>query len=245
MLFPGDPGKHGDGWGILIQSLNLDKYDILYRSLKPIYSDSLKLITHLIDNLILKLDNASILIHSRAASTKMPKNIYSVQPFKLESKLGYPLYLIHNGSIDKEALYHDELESLIDKRYLDIYSDSYFLARYIGFNTSSKIDIDVIKGLKKYVKSALNIGLTLMLNDRLEILIGNYYKSLNKSREARNYYKMYRVFDRDIAIYASSTIIDYYKPGLDLDWKEMKNGEFDIYYLDKNGITRIFNDVIF
>lgn len=59
--------------------------------------------------------------------------------------------------------------------------------------------------------------------------MGSYYRLSDKPEEGFNYYKMYRSEDPQYGtlIYVSSTLIDYYRPSIDLKWELVPNGTFE------------------
>jgi glutamine amidotransferase len=169
----------------------------------------------------------------------MPINIFSTHPAEAVTSEGYRLYLIHNGTVDKDRI----LEDLgIDKRgiYASLYNDTYFLTQMIAARINSHIDEGTLGEIIGYTVSALNIGVILVRDRDVEVAIGSFYRVYDKAVERRNYYKIYRAVSRDpIYIYSSSTTIDIYRPDLDLKWVEIPNGLFEVYRIWYDGLSRV------
>jgi len=231
-LFGPGEESHKDGWGRLnIQLYEGDLSISHIRSMKPIYKEkppirlSLSPLEEFIEDTFF-ID----FMHARAGSTGMPKNFFSIHPFKEETKEGYILYLMHNGAVYKELLLK-ELGIDVDSEYASLYTDSYFLAKYLSRYVSDKLNREIVKDLIRFTKTALNLGIVLITKQEIYILLGSYYKKGDKPKEMRNYYKMYFVEYNESVIYLSSTIVDFdeYRPKNILKWEEIENGRYDIY----------------
>ena len=234
-LLSREEASHRDGWGRL--NIYIYKGDIsltLHKSIKPIYIEnhSTTLGAYLKKD---SLSNGYVidLVHARAKSKGMPRNIFSVHPLESITKNGYKLFLIHNGSVYRERIIKDMRQNLSDK-YIELYTDSYFLTKYLASIIDDDINEYIIKDAAKYTKTALNMGLVLISDEYLYITVGSYYKEDDKPKEMRNYYKIYRYADNDIVIYASSTIVDFeeYRPKNIPKWTEVENGYFEIYKIN-------------
>ncbi len=231
--------SHRDGWGrlsVLITTRGVEKLAIA-KSIDPFYED-IDARAHL--HQLGSLDGAAVeMIHVRAAAAGMPINIFSTHPAEAMTNEGYRLYLIHNGTVDKDRI----LEDLgIDKRgiYASLYNDTYFLAQMIAVRIKSHIDEGTLREIIGYTVSALNIGVILVRDRDVEVAIGSFYRVYDRAVERRNYYKIYRAVSRDpIYIYSSSTTIDIYRPDLDLEWVEIPNGLFEVYRIWHDGLSRV------
>jgi len=222
--------SHKDGWGRIIvfynnsSSISRIHYE---KSVNPIYKDKPQPINSGYSNMFVEF------VHARAASRKMPINLVSTHPISYFTRNGELLYLIHNGSVLK-----DELAKITgsSNNELSLYTDTYFLAKFFGGLERLDGEKHLYDALR-YVKSALNIGLLVIQEKTILVTIGSYYKE-DSDGKRRGYYKMYVGEDDNKIIYASSTMIDYYNPGIDIKWRELKNGEYHVYKLDGREIKR-------
>ena len=232
-LFKKNVFSHGDGWGRIAVGFDRDGlYRLsIYKSLKPIYLDSYTSVFEDgdLNDLLVMAD----LIHARASSKNMKVNIYSTHPAEAVTRSGYKLYIIHNGTVNKDLLV-ENLSLNKDSEYVEKYNDTHFLAQYLAERDIKSIDRSVITDIKRFVKTALNIGLVLVRDNDILIAIGSYYIDPDNSVEKFNYYKIYRAYRDDLYVYASSTLIDHYKPNIDLKWNVIENGRFDIYRISPN-----------
>lgn len=226
-LFGPDDYSHRDGWGRLFVRVSGGNVNILLnKSIRPIFVERPSLSINDGESDSLYVD----IIHSRASSIGMPVNIFSIHPFESETNCGYQLYLVHNGALNRDILL-EKLGLDNESNYAKLYTDSYFLTRYIGANICDSISPDLIKEIVNYVDTGLNLGIVLITDSYVEVLVGSYYKYLDKPKEMHDYYKVYKSTLGETAIYVSSTLIDFdeYNPGLPVDWVEIKNGRYDVY----------------
>jgi len=225
-LFGHEEISHKDGWGRLNIAVNKEgKFKIeMNKSVIPIYNDYSKLFKNIDDQDSLKIE----IIHARAASLGTPVNIFSTHPVESITKLGYQVYVNHNGSVEKRKLLRI-LGINENTTYAKLHNDTYFLTKYIASKISEEINQELIKDIVKFTKTALNISITLIKEKEVQIMVGSFYKLINKPKERKNYYKMYASINENLKIYASSTLIDFYKPKINLEWKEIPNGHFDVY----------------
>ncbi len=240
-LFGNTEISHRDGWGWV--ALHLDSRGTALhfgRSTTSIYEDPSINTPRLVH---LPLGGKAILmIHARAASRGMPINIFSTHPVEATTSDGYRLFLIHNGSVDKEEL----LRILnIDPRSNEakIYNDTYFLAQYMAKKISRNIDLSIIREAVRLTKTALNIGVVLIKEQEAWVTVGSFYKAKD-DEVRRNYYKIYRGKTQDLVIYSSSTLIDFYKPNIDIKWEELENGRFEIYRINGEKIEMVGSEII-
>jgi len=217
--------SHSDGWGRLRVAIGSGKVAIdYYRSLSPIYVDRPTLN---IQSSIREYSNPLVveLLHSRASSAGMPVNIFSVQPFEFQTRTGSRLFLIHNGSVNKDRL-ASELGG-VEGEVLSRYSDSYIMGLWLAKKLGDTIDEDSVKKLKDYVKTALNIALLLVGPARVEVVAGSYYRE-ELPLEKKDYYKVYVAELGELLVLASSTIVDFeeYRPKSIESWRELENGSY-------------------
>ena len=222
--------SHKDGWGRIIVLYNNDSHisRIQYeKSVNPIFKDNPQPMNSGYSNMFVEF------VHARAASRNMPVNLASTHPISYFTRNGEPLYLIHNGSVLK-----DELAKITgsNDNEKSLYTDTYFLAKFFGGLEKLDGEKHVYEALR-YVKSALNIGLLVIQEKTLLVTIGSFYKE-DLEGKRKGYYKMYMGEDEDKIIYASSTMIDYYNPRIDIKWRELKNGEYHVYKLDGKELKR-------
>lgn len=225
-LFGPEDYSHRDGWGRLLIKVAGDNVNVLVsKSTKPIFVESPKLnIGGDVDSLYVDI------VHSRASSIGMPINFFSIHPFESETRCGYKLYLVHNGAMHKNILLK-KLGIDEESKYAKLYTDSYFLAQYIGSNICDSISPDIIKEVADYVDTGLNLGIVLITDSYVEAMVGSYYRYLDKPDEMRDFYKLYKSSLNETVIYVSSTLIDFsdYKPNVPVDWFEIENGRYDVY----------------
>lgn len=232
ILTEGRDHSHSDGWGRILVSVSrsgdsIISREILERSLDPFYRDAR---ARRIEE---DLDSSSTgfveMIHVREASRGMPVNIFSTHPAEAVSREGYRLYLIHNGTVDKQRI----LEILgVEKEssYARLYGDTHMLAQLMALRIRDGISEDLFREAVEYTLSALNIGVILIRKKDLEIGVGSFYKSGERISDRRNYYKIYRArVGKDLYTYVSSTVVDFYNPRKDIKWEEMPNGFFEVY----------------
>ncbi|MET1100936.1 MAG: hypothetical protein ABWW69_00440 [Pyrodictiaceae archaeon] len=222
------PGKHshGDGWGRVILAIGSGKIAIsYYRSLSPIYIDRPQARP---PGILEEVSNPLVIdvLHARASSRGMPVNILSVQPFEYHTRSGARLFLIHNGSVDKE-----KLVGQLEGNYggLERYSDSYVMGLWLAERLGDELDKDLVKELKRYTRTALNIALVLIAPSRVELIVGGYYRE-NLSLERKEYYRLYaaELGEEKGIIVTSSTIAGFeeYRPSSIRSWKELENGTY-------------------
>jgi predicted glutamine amidotransferase len=230
-LFGSDEISHRDGWGFVRILMGREGVyaELLGRSLSPIFEDPGIDIPKGSEG----FSSAEILmLHARAASKGMPINIFSTHPTEALTPQGYRLYMIHNGAVDKSSVLR-ELGVELDAPYARRYNDTHFLTQLIASKVKEGIDRSLIYGAAKHVKTALNIGITLVKDREAQVAVGSLYKLGGEHEDLRkkkdNYYKLYEGFDGDLRIYASSTLIDHYRPEENIEWKILENGCFKIY----------------
>lgn len=240
-LFGGTEISHRDGWGWVALHLGSRGTALHFgRSTAPIYEDPSINTPRSVS--LLPGGKAALMIHARAASRGMPINIFSTHPVETTTSNGYRLFLIHNGSVDKEEL----LRILnIDPRSNEakIYNDTYFLAQYMAKKISRDIDLSIIHEAVRLTKTALNIGVVLIKEQEAWVAVGSFYKAKD-DEVRRNYYKIYRGKTQDLVIYSSSTLIDFYKPNIDIEWEELENGRFEIYRISGEKIEMVGSEII-
>jgi len=236
--------SHGDGWGslrILITQRGVETL-VFSRSLRPIYQDG----ASRAPAVEIEADGGAAveMIHARAASSGMPINIFSTHPAQALTSEGYLVYVIHNGTVDKERI----LEVLgVEKggRYAELYNDTQFLAQLVASRVRGHIGEEVLREAIEYTRTALNIGIALVKDGEAEVVVGSFYRVPDRPIERRNYYRIYRAsLGGRFYAYMSSTPVDIYRPEADLEWVEVPNGVFEGYrvrYEDGPKIERLFS----
>ncbi len=234
--------SHRDGWGrfSLFVGLGNRIASYMYKSLSPIFVDKPKEFISKTD--LFDLADLMILefIHARAASSGMPINFFSVQPFEVITRNGSRLILVHNGSIYKEKL-ASEIETRLSEEAIKKYSDSYILALKLAESIEREFDPSILAQFKDYVKTALNLGIILISDDHIVKVFGSYYRK-DLPKEYQDYYRMYMVtLGSENIMYASSTLIDFveYKPKSISQWKEIQNGTYYFVRIDLSKIKDI------
>ena len=223
-------GKHShrDGWGRATVFIGLGRIAFyMYKSLSPIFVD--KPSEPIPEPELAKYCDPIIvdLIHTRAGSRGMPLNYFSVQPFEAQARSGARLILMHNGSVDRERLAKD-LSNRVLREVIEKYSDTYLLTLKLAELIGDEVDINVIKELSRYMKTALNLGIVVISENLVTAVFGSSY-SKQLPRERWNYYKMYsaRVGSNNL-IFTSSTMVDFseYRPKSLSRWEEIPNGTY-------------------
>ena len=220
--------QHSDGWGkvTLLSRRGSEPVLAVHRSVNPIYLDpsSKPLLGTLMNG-----DGVFIeMIHARAASTGTPINLFSTHPVHAVTSTGDEVYMIHNGSFKKE-----ELIKLLDLgdwakvKYNDTFMANLALARRVINN----ITIDDLKWLLGFMRTGANLGVMLVKPDTVQVIVGSHYARLNdgKDKERDDYYRLYWCRIGESSIYASSTIIDYYRPHGLSNCEPLNNGEYHSY----------------
>jgi len=75
-----------------------------------------------------------------------------------------------------------------------------------------------------------------MMKDKAYLLVGSYYRG--EDERSRRYYRMYLGSIGDSRVYASSTLVEVerYKPAIEVEWRELRRGEYHLYEIDRNAI---------
>lgn len=228
--------SHKDGWGrfSLIVGMGTDKIaSSMYKSLSPIFVDKPQEILPRTDLVNFSEPLVLDFMLARAASTGMPINYLSVQPFEAQTRDGSRIVLIHNGSVYKDRL-AVELGARIPEAIVKKYSDSYILTLKLAEAIDGELGPEILKQFKDYVKTALNLGIILISEDHVVKVFGSYYRK-DLPKEYWDYYKMYvATVERDNLLYASSTVVDFveYKPRSIEKWQEIDNGTYFFVRID-------------
>jgi len=220
--------SHSDGWGFL--GYNIEKSSVShYRSMTPFYEDDLDIL----DGWLESVDGDIVfLLHVRAGSPNMAKNIFSVHPIYIESPSGSQIYLIHNGTLYKEALARLIGEDVNSPRY-KIYNDTYYVGRLIAdmkvFSSAKLQNILEILRQPKYLYSAFNFGLLWLSEKTNFLIVGPLYRR-DKGSQLIDYYRLYKVEEEGYDLYISSTNREWLeKRGFKFGFREVDNGFITIY----------------
>ncbi|ADN50736.1 class II glutamine amidotransferase [Vulcanisaeta distributa] len=225
--------RHEDGWGILF--VNVVSSSVFHhRSVRAIFMDNpVNVIRGFLSN-VNNDDAVLMMMHARAASTGTPKNIFSTHPVRAVTRDGFELYMIHNGSF-----YRDDIarEVGIDKDYTARFNDTYIANLALANRIKGDIAKDDLAWLLKFVRTGANLGIALVEDGYVTLIVGSYYKVLDdERREAREAY--YRLYQCDVpggVLYASSTVIDFYRPGFVGNCRVLSNGEYHKYRISASG----------
>ncbi len=233
--------KHSDGWGkvTLVGVLNNEPSLTIHKSVNPIYSDPL-LNTSL--SSLMNVNGVFIeMIHARAASTGTPINLFSTHPVHAVTNTGDEIYMIHNGSFKKEELIKLlGLGEWVEAKYNDTFAANLALARRI----SGSITIDDLRWLLGFMRTGANLGIMLVKQDVVQVTVGSYHARLNdgKDKERDDYYRLYLCRVGESSLYASSTIIDYYRPRGLTNCEPLNNGEYHSYSINPRTGEVTLND---
>ncbi len=227
--------QHRDGWGFLLLGFGGSRRVVYYRSLRPIFEDSA---TEVVAQALSGLDAGStvvLMIHARAASTNTPINIPSTHPVMYVTRAGSELYMIHNGSFMKDLIVRElGVDGGFASRFNDTYIANMALAQRLGVDD---VDRDALSWLLGRVKTGANLGLALVGGQFVNVVVGSYYRLLGDGKDGvrSTYYKFYRCSVPGGVLYASSTVIDYYRPQFVGDCWVLGNGEYHSYRVDFRG----------
>ncbi|MGC9010156.1 MAG: class II glutamine amidotransferase [Sulfolobales archaeon] len=219
--------SHRDGWGRATLFIGLGKRSFyMYKSIKPIYIDRPS--RDLPETKLNEFSDPYVidLIHVRLAARGMPINFLSVHPFETFTRGGLRILIMHNGTVDK---YEIAKEMRLPEKIVERYSDTFILLLKIADMIEDDIDVSILREIKRYVRSALNIGLLVYGEEKATLVVGSYYLDASK----RDYYKIYVAELGDGAyVFSSSTLVDFsdYRPQKIKNWREIPNGTY--YFLD-------------
>ncbi|WP_243674927.1 hypothetical protein [Vulcanisaeta distributa] len=215
-------------------------FAVHHRSVRAIFMDNppINVIRGFLSN-VNNDDAVLMMMHARAASTGTPKNIFSTHPVRAVTRDGLELYMIHNGSF-----YRDDIarEVGIDKDYAARFNDTYIANLALANRIKGDIAKDDLAWLLKFVRTGANLGIALVGGDGyITLIVGSYYKVLDDDkREAREaYYRLYQCEVPGGVLYASSTVIDFYRPGFVGNCRALGNGEYHKYRVSADGDVRM------
>lgn len=224
---------HGHGWGIAYV------YELFNAMGFMLYKTSLPISANIISSLPIPryFDWILMILHSRLTS-KEPIDLLNTHPHYFNRPGEISIWLVHNGSVDKQIIAKElGMPQLINK-----YSDSYFLTQFIGKNLiepTKESVIDTIKSVIELniVKSALNIA-AIVLDENNKRAIGlavNYVDE--KAMDMFNYYRLYKMdIESNLVIIASSTVALYMNKFSKFDIKPLDNKTIVFIHPDKGGI---------
>jgi glutamine amidotransferase len=217
--------SHGDGWGYLEISLegNVGK-TVRYRSLRPIYEEEEVLRG-------IKPGRKILMFHARKKSPGTPLNIHSTHPVMATTRLGYELYMIHNGEFTLDPFMQEISQLLGNPRLLQEFNDTYLANLWLASKTLDEIDQSHLATLQSTAKMA-NIALALLAPQETTLIVSTKYPSQKK-----DYAKLYHCTAQNLHVYASSTLIDYYIPANLLNCTVLDNLTAHKYTAKNNEIT--------
>ncbi len=224
----GEEKSHSDGWGFLGMTLG-DEGVMHFRSMTPFYKDRLDVLNAWVESIE---GDIIFLLHVRAGSPNMAKNIFSVHPIYVEAPSGSQIYLIHNGTLFKEPLARLAGDTADNPRYT-IYNDTYYAGKIIAnmnvFSMSKLQSLLEIFSHPKYLYSAFNFGLVWLSSKTSYLVAGPIYRTA-KGRELVEYYRLYKVEEEDYDLYISSTNKEWIEEnGYEWGFEEVANGFITVY----------------
>ncbi len=225
--------RHGDGWGVLIARINGGSM-LHHRSVRAVFEDDAISVIRGFLGGVNGDDAVLMMMHARAASTGTPINLFSTHPVKAETADGLELYMIHNGSFYRDAI---AKEVGIEADYAARFNDTYIANLALARRVRGDVTMDDLGWLLKFVKTGANLGIALVRDDSITLVVGSYYRVVDDGkRDARErYYRLYRCELPGGFVYASSTVIDYYRPSFVNNCRALGNGEYHKYYLRSDG----------
>ncbi|RLG77536.1 MAG: hypothetical protein DRO12_01985 [Thermoprotei archaeon] len=200
--------SHGDGWGYAayIHSTWSGPATAFYRSASPIYREvqSVEALKHQLSG----ADVAACVVHARLASKGQPLGLGNTHPFHATGR-GFELWLAHNGSVDKKIL----AEKLGLEHMLSSRTDTFFLTEFIARQLTCVDPEELMHLLSRvieegFVKTALNVGLLAVEEERALLLILSYYVAVAPPRS--EYYEMYALLENNLILAGSSTLFKCY-----------------------------------
>lgn len=195
---------HVHGWGYAyVYELSNDMGYSMYKTSLPMTVDGIKI------SLPRYFDWILMIIHSRLTGGE-PIDVVNSHPYYFHIPGGVSLWLVHNGSVDKEKLAKEiRMENLIK-----VYSDSYMLTQWFGKNikgTSTKDLVEVVHNIIDLgvVKSALNFA-AIIYNEIEKNVVGlavNYV--IKDYMDMYDYYALYNIWigDKTVVISSSTTAL--------------------------------------
>ena len=221
---------HSDGWGILMVSTSQAGMKVMYwRSVDPLFTDQW---VEAMKPIGVEGSYTLIMMHARAASTNTPINVFSTHPVMSLTRSGYELFMIHNGSFNKDALLKDLEIAGIARN--DTYLANVLLSRIVD----SEVTKDALMKLFTYIKTGANLGIVLVKDNEAQLVVGSMFKALNDGKDEvrEKYYRLYQCVDGKVTVYSSSTLVDVYGLSRDYSCKPLKNGEYHSYIISQRGI---------
>ncbi len=208
--------SHSDGWGYIFFSRTSNTI-YFYRSLSPIYLDEhgFKDLIHLLKSR--ENEEVFMLIHVRKASEKEPIGLIHVHPY-MHRYLGKELYLVHNGSFNKE-----KLSNIINIKDYNKVTDSYLGLLY--YSTLLKRGYSPLEALDTLLKATREgqgsvVGILSVENSKQTIYYG--FKVSGGGKYVRYYRPYIHEWDGG-AIVVSSSITLY---ASNIDFKPVKEGSY-------------------
>ncbi|MGC9153814.1 MAG: class II glutamine amidotransferase [Vulcanisaeta sp.] len=222
--------QHKDGWGLLaIKFVDASMSVLHYRNTRPIFEDDAVDIVRSFFNDYRGM--YLLMVHARAASTGTPINVFSTHPVRATTRSGSELYMIHNGSFNRDFIIK---ELNFSREIASMYNDTYIANLALAGRASNDVNRDDLAWLLNYVKTGANLGISLVNSDNVVFIVGSYYKLMNDGKDEvrERYYRFYYCRNNGQVMYASSTVIDHYRPREFADCMVMRNGEYHKYLVN-------------
>jgi glutamine amidotransferase len=214
--------SHGDGWGILIATLDGSR-SLHYRSTRPIYGGDPVHISEIIPHWA-SGEHIVAMAHARAASEGSPVNLMSTHPVHAHSPWG-DLYMIHNGQFLRERLGDpgDRVSTYA------LYNDTWSAAVALASRIEGRISRGDLEWLLEAEDTGANLGVALLGGDHAQIVVGSHYSLLGDDMDAdrEQYYRLYRCGIPGGTVYASSTVAELHMGTRRCSFVD--NGEFHSY----------------
>jgi glutamine amidotransferase len=226
--------RHGDGWGALIIGFRDSKPSAFhYRSVRPIFEeDPVGIIKPYLSSLV--GGTVVVMVHARAASTGTPVNVFSTHPVKAVTRGGSELYMMHNGSFNKD----DILKLLNLGDLAGRYNDTYIANLALAGRVSNDVNRDDLAWLLNYTRTGANLGVVLVGDGVASVVVGSYFRLMGDGKDElrERYYRLYHCNANDLWVYTSSTLIEHYRPTELRDCRPLINGEYHKYVVSGNGV---------
>ncbi|WP_243671164.1 hypothetical protein [Vulcanisaeta sp. JCM 16161] len=142
--------------------------------------------------------------------------------------------MIHNGSF-----YRDDIakEVGIDRNYAAKFNDTYIANLALSGRVKDDIAKDDLSWLLRFVRTGANLGIALVRDGSITLIVGSYYRVVDDDKKVfrERYYRLYQCELPGGFIYASSTVIDFYKPSAVGNCRALSNGEYHKYHIYGDG----------
>ena len=158
-----------------------------------------------------KWDRLLVVVHARRAGRNEPRGLLHAHPFSLTVAFRHgprTYYFAHNGSIRKDEL--ARILGVDPSAYTDSFIGFYWLVKRLSYGGDIA---GLYRRLASYTRTALDTILVEKTGSTASMYVTGYVGDVDEDR--RQYYQPYLVRATGIVGYASSTIVDNVKGGVE------------------------------